>query len=102
MEIIRKLKTKFHPQYEEYDQLNAVVELEVGDTVEVYLNGVKRLTIPFQFVKTYVNIEFVSKGIKRDPVDHWICDNCQNWNSMNFTICPKCSIGNIEEDDPNF
>ncbi len=56
-----------HPKYDDYELSQFIVELDVGDKLEISVNGTKVKEYTARYVNCHVNAVFQDKGIKNKP-----------------------------------
>jgi hypothetical protein len=66
MKIIKdKTIDKYDPYYTEYKQNQLIVKLDIGETIEIFVNGESIKQATAQFVNCHFDLIIQDKGIKK-------------------------------------
>lgn len=59
---------KSHKDYNEFDSKQFIVELDIGEKIEILVNGKKEIEYMAQYINCHSNIIFQDKGERKNPI----------------------------------
>ncbi len=57
-----------HTGYDEFNLQQFIVELDVGDKIEILVNGTKEREYIAKYINCHMNAVFQDKGVKKDKI----------------------------------
>lgn len=66
MKITKEEHQLTHPKYDEFTRHRVIATANIGDTIELLVNGNSVMSYTYKYIKTVLQLDVQDKGVKKE------------------------------------